>query len=193
MDRLLAKSPDDRYPTPAEAAAALEPFLGAGSPPAATALVPAFKAWLESESQLELPRGALPADPPPAKPAPPAAAVAAFPRPGPAPGPAALTSTPRPVGVTPRAVPAAPPRRAPRPPADEVDVELVPDPAADPFRLPAPVVVPLPPEDRPLTDLDRRDWIMLTAGAVGVLAAAGLGYVVARFARKKPEDPPPET
>ena len=73
----------------------------------------------------------------------------------------------------------------------EVDVELVPDPAA-PVYYPAPAAVPPPARERTLLELDRRDWIMLAAGAVGVLGAVGLGYGVARLARRKPEEPPPE-
>jgi hypothetical protein len=47
------------------------------------------------------------------------------------------------------------------------------------------VVVPL---ERPLSELDRRDWMMLAFGASGVLVAVGLGYGLARLIRKKPED-----
>jgi hypothetical protein len=54
------------------------------------------------------------------------------------------------------------------------------------FYAPAPVVV-VPPE-RPLSELDRRDWMMLAFGASGVLVAVGLGYGLARLIRKKPED-----
>jgi hypothetical protein len=43
-------------------------------------------------------------------------------------------------------------------------------------------------EERPLWEFDRRDWIMLAAGAAGVLGAVGLGYGLARLVRKKPEE-----
>ncbi len=51
--------------------------------------------------------------------------------------------------------------------------------------MPAPA--PAPPERR-LWPPDRRDWIMLAAGAVGVLSAVGLGFGLAQLLRrKKPE------
>ncbi|HEY1192419.1 MAG TPA: serine/threonine-protein kinase, partial [Gemmata sp.] len=52
LDRFLAKSPDARFQTPGEAADALKPFAAGGAAPAAPNLAPAFKDWLESESQL---------------------------------------------------------------------------------------------------------------------------------------------
>jgi hypothetical protein len=70
------------------------------------------------------------------------------------------------------------PRPPPLPAADEVDVELVPEP------LPGPD--PVPP-DRPLWQLDRRDWLMLAAGAAGVLSAVGLGYGLAKALKRKPD------
>jgi serine/threonine protein kinase len=178
MDRLLAKSPDDRYPTPAAAAAALAAFIGThGTAPAPALMVPEYKAWLESESQLGVPT------PPPAKPTP-APVPAPKPRTPPAiPAPPAAGRTDPvvvvPLGNGPPAGPKPAPGRpvlVPVPVPDEVDVELVAAPPA--------------PADRPLTDLDRRDWIMLAAGAAGVLAAVGLGYGLARVVRKKPEEVP---
>ncbi|MCS6866950.1 MAG: protein kinase [Gemmataceae bacterium] len=56
MDRFLAKRPEDRFPTPAEAAAALRGFVTGGSPALAAKMVPAYRDWLESESQLERPK-----------------------------------------------------------------------------------------------------------------------------------------
>lgn len=209
IDRMMAKSPDQRYPTPATAAAALKPFLGnRGAAPAGAALIPAFKQWLESESHLELPdlpppgpvqapakpraSGAIP--PPAARPAPPAVPVkpgATAPNPGTAPAPAlAPFPVPGPVKPVPpsRAVPVAParPPGVPQPSMqEEVDVELVPEPVP-------PVQVMREQGDRPLWEIDRRDWIMLAAGAAGVLMAVGVGYGLARLVRKKPpEEPPP--
>jgi serine/threonine protein kinase len=218
VDRLLAKSPDDRYQLPAEAAAALKPFLGTrGAAPSAAPLVPAFKEWLETESHLELPSPLPPAPPAPAKPVPPAK-----PGTGTAPAPALGSSpvkpgtgTARPVkpgtgtagsvkpGTAPaRPVPAGRPGPVARPaapvpqpaPVAEVDVELVTDPVVmpAPVALPAPVVVPTAQEDRSLWPPDRRDWIMLASGAAGVLAAVGLGYALARIVRKKPPEEPTE-
>jgi serine/threonine protein kinase len=218
MDRLLAKSPEDRYQTPAEAAAALKPFVGSGSAPAAAPMVPAYKAWLESESQFE-PSAKMPAAPKsgaakggtgalPSKPGGPGAIPSkpnsgavptASPRSGvglnkpgtgahPAP-PAAQVA--KPAGPRTGKIPkVAPP---PPPPPDEISVELVldqpmpmPGQEAEFYAPPAPVVV-VPPE-RPLSELDRRDWMMLAFGASGVLVAVGLGYGLARLIRKKPED-----
>ncbi|MBA4063215.1 MAG: hypothetical protein C0501_05780 [Isosphaera sp.] len=175
LDRMLAKSPDDRYPTPAAAADALAGFVGThGTAPAPALLVPEYKAWLETESQHGVPTPPppkptpLPPTPKPrAVPAPPAkpAPVAAVPLGnGPPPGPKSARMRPVPV---------------PLDATEEVDVELV--------TGAAPVTA------RPLTELDRRDWIMLAAGAAGVLAAVGLGYGLARLARKKPEEPPDES
>lgn len=57
LDTMLAKFPDDRYATPAAAAAALTPFMASsGTAPMAASLVPGYKEWLETESQLEIPK-----------------------------------------------------------------------------------------------------------------------------------------
>jgi serine/threonine protein kinase len=194
IDRMMAKSPDQRYQTPAQAAAALKPILGTGgATPSAAAVVPAFKQWLETESHLDLPE--LPPEPVHGSQKPRSAAVPVAPaKPGgPAPVPPLppLPAPPKPPVPGP-VKPAAPPRPIPvapaRPPMpEEVDVELVPEP------MPAP---PVPmvnvPGERPLWQPDRRDWIMLATGAAGVLFAVGVGYGLARLARKKPEEPPPE-
>jgi serine/threonine protein kinase len=208
VDRMLAKSPDDRYQLPADAADALKPFLGTrGTTPTAAPLVPAFKEWLETESQLELPNPLPPAPPVPAKPA--ASAKSGT---GTTPAPALGTSPVKPgtgmaspvkPGTAPaKAVPAARPAPVARPiapapqpvPVEEVDVELVTDPVVmpAPVALPAPVVVRKEQEDRSLWPPDRRDWIMLASGAAGVLVAVGLGYALARIARKKPPEDPVE-
>lgn len=219
LDKFLAKSPDSRYQTPGEAAAALKPFTGSGPAAAAPKLTPAFKDWLDSESPPEAPKpraqatgsGSAPAPALPTKPAAPGAAPkqaapkAPAPKPTAAPQPVAASkpaaapkagTAPKPAlapkpgtaptpalksGSAARAVPAAVPVPLPVPvpvrAAEEFDVELVADP--DTLTASAP--------DRPLWQPDRRDWIMLAAGAAGVLSSVGLGYGLARLLRRKPE------
>ncbi|MCS7271222.1 MAG: hypothetical protein NZ703_09060, partial [Gemmataceae bacterium] len=63
----------------------------------------------------------------------------------------------------------------------EVDVELV-DPAS--------LAPPTSGEDRPLTMMSRRDWIMLIAGAASVVASLTLGFSIARLVRPRPVPPP---
>jgi serine/threonine protein kinase len=180
MDRFLAKSPDDRYQTPAEAAKALAPFAPGGAPVAAANVVPAFKDWLETESKSEMTRPVLP--PPAAVPAKPAAKPAPALKSGPAPAPASRPAAPRPA-------PAPAPLPLPVPEEEEVDVELVAAPVPVPYQLPEPVPVPVPvaPAERPSWPPDRRDWIMLAVGATGVLSAVGVGYGLARLLKRKPE------
>ena len=54
LDRFLAKSPGDRFQTPAEASAALKPFATDGLPVAGLNVVPAYQNWLVHESQMEM-------------------------------------------------------------------------------------------------------------------------------------------
>jgi hypothetical protein len=84
--------------------------------------------------------------------------------------------------------------RASLPPAPvpEVEVELVVEPVYQPEPMYAEPPPPALPPERELTDLDRRDWLMLGGGAGGVLLAVGLGYGLARLLRKKSDDTPPE-
>ena len=56
FDRLTAKTPGDRYATPAEAEFALSPFLPSDGTDAPTSdMLPSYKAWLETETNVELP------------------------------------------------------------------------------------------------------------------------------------------
>jgi serine/threonine protein kinase len=204
LDVMLAKFPDERYATPAAAAAALKPFLGpGGTAPAAAAMVPAFKEWLKTESHLEMPKIV------PAAPAIPSKASGTIPittpvKPGTAQAPT-LTMTPAspkesasargPINKSATAVRPVPiaPARAPVPqrPAvmDEVDVELVTELVSSPPSVVVPQVQYVKvKDDRPLWEFDRRDWIMLATGAAGVLAAVGVGYGLAKLVRKKPEE-----
>ena len=171
LDRFLAKSPAERYQTPVEAADALKPFATGGATATASKLVPAFKDWLDSESQMELPKNLPPKTAP--KPALPAVSAkpSSPPKPGtkPAPavksGPVAPPPT-KPAAVAPRPVPQPVPVPVPMPVPvrEEVDVELITDMAG------AAVVAPV---ERPLWSPDRRDWLMLAAGATGVLTSLG--------------------
>jgi serine/threonine protein kinase len=233
IDRFLAKAITERFPTPAEAAAALKPFATGGSPVLGAKVVPAYQTWLASESQLEMakppqpgtavrPAAAATASAPPVKPG--TAASPALPggsakhpvKPGTATAPAIKSGTgqapalksgtvppvtkpaapaPRPAKSAPRPVPPARqtapapapvvvPLPLPAPPAEEsVDVELVTIP--EPEARPAIVPMPFTPAERPLLPLDRRDWLMLAGGAIGVLSAVGLGYGLARALRRK--------
>ncbi|MCI0702107.1 MAG: serine/threonine protein kinase, partial [Planctomycetia bacterium] len=61
LDRFLAKHPEERYQTPAEAAGALKPFVGSGgAAPTGAKMVQAYKDWLESESGMEIPKDLFP-------------------------------------------------------------------------------------------------------------------------------------
>ena len=179
LDRFLAKRPDDRYATPAEAAAALAPFATGGAAPAVAKLIPAYRDWLASESQMEVTKTV---------PQPPAAKPVAAPKPGTAavPGPQAGGSHAGPAG--PAGAPAA--RTSARSAAGpgrgrsrcrtgdgagrRVGVRRPPRPAAR--------------AERPLWQPDRRDWMMLAAGAFGVLSAVGLGYGLAKALERKDAD-----
>jgi eukaryotic-like serine/threonine-protein kinase len=198
LDRMLAKSPNDRFTTPAEAAEALTRFVSAsGSPSRPAVLVPGYKAWLETESQLEMPKNhafSQSRGPSAAKPGTqPASPI----KPGTNPSPTHSSKS----GTVPASVVGAPTiperslpsRSAVSNGADEINVELVQDEVV-PRSVFQPVTVtvqgPIPADERGLLEFDRRDWIMLAAGAVSVLFAVGIGYGLARLVRKKPEDLP---
>lgn len=205
LDTFLAKNPDHRYQTPAEAAAALAPFLapGAGAVPAGASLVPAYRQWLATESQTDLPKPAAPAPKPGTAPAAPLPASPARDgstkeyrkaepaRGGSAPVPALATVKPGGTATRPAVAaapkPAAPPRPAPLPLDNEVDVELVTIPAppavaAFPLPEPEPELVPVA-ESPGLLPRNRRDLVMLGAGGFGTLVAVVLGYLLAQAAR----------
>jgi eukaryotic-like serine/threonine-protein kinase len=192
VDRFLAKKPEERFQVPVEASEALKPFAVGGAPVSAPKLVPAYKDWLESESQLEMPKAVAATKP--------AASVPQPTKPAPVPAPTKTTRsapastvkssapTPRPVAppAVSRPVPVPVPLPEPELVEEEVDVELVTEPVVESF--PAPVPVRVAPPERPVWPPDRRDWIMLATGATGVLFAVGLGYGLARLLRRKPPE-----
>jgi hypothetical protein len=177
LDRMMAKSPDERFATPIEAADALARFVGIGGTAVKPAiLIPEFKAWLETESQLEMPN-TLPStqarvSSPNQREMGRALAQGASTKPI-----QGLSSQPKPT------------------PSDtgEINVELVSDSPRGSAALPSPKSprprVDTASDERGLLELDRRDWIMLAVGAASVLVAVGAGYGLARLVRKKPEDP----
>ncbi len=200
LEKLLEKKPEDRPMTPSDAAALLKPFLPSNATRAeSTAVVPAYRQWLESESAMELPselKSAL------LKPAAPPVARAL---PMPVPLPAALpedTAPLRPVAT--KAKPAADSKPVAKPAAPPPLAAKVtyPAPVAPPIPAPAPQfinveLVDLPrtnerddekdedeeeeEEDRPLYRLDRRDWLMLGLGGFAMLFAIVVGFGLTRL------------
>ena len=195
LDKMLAKRPEDRYQTPAEGSQALKRFQtpGAGTEAAKADMAPAYRQWLETESQMIAP-SSLPPEPaksqvPVLKPG--SSSMASY---QPPPKTTSSSSAHRPISasVPPptrpgKPTPSAPswqptPIPYPAPPSDdEVDVELV----TLPSSFPTPMVVPFdsepriaPESPRPLTDLNRRDLFYLAAGGLGVLFAVGGGYAI---------------
>jgi serine/threonine protein kinase len=172
---------------PVKPGTAIAPAIPPGSAtPAAkpgTAPAPALKSGTGPKPALKggtgpapaLKSGSVPPVTKPAAPAPRAAKAASGPRAVP------TTRQTAPVPVVPIPLP------LPEPPAEEsVDVELVTIPQPEPLPAMVPIpVAPVAPVERPLWQLDRRDWLMLAGGAFGVLSAVGLGYGLARLLRRK--------
>lgn len=170
--KMTTKKVENRYQTPAEAAAALAPYLPLSASEAMSSQVlPAYKQYLETESQMELQANLEALAAAAAKaPAPTAPTMPAMPMP--VAKPVAKTS-----GVKP--VPVKPP-----PSAEEIDVELVdlPSQSASSLTLPA--------HRTPLYPHTRRDFLMMGVGAGGVLLAIGIGFGLAQAMRKT--EPSPE-
>lgn len=166
FDKLTAKQPGDRYSNPAEAKEALKHFLPSdGTEAQESTILPAFKQWLDTESSMEMP---------------PELKAVVVPV-APAPKPKASGTTSMPAAAKPPS--ATTPKLAPVPMNDpEVNVELV---SWPPRQVPA-----VEPEARSLIDLDRRDFLMLAAGATGVLAAGFVGLGLSRLLRKVGEAEP---
>jgi serine/threonine protein kinase len=208
MDKLTAKKPEERYATPAEASEALNRFLapGAGKDPAKAEMNPAYRQWLETESQMipavNLSEPKSPPEPVKPKTAPstpiapqskpetgtaPVLQPRRTPVPAPQPYPAPPVGYPYPSSAAHGWQPAPIPYPAP-PASEEVDVELVtlptgPAPQPLPLDMPEPEIVRVSDDDRPLTDVSRRDVIFLGMGGFGVLAAVGFGYAMTRLLR----------
>jgi serine/threonine protein kinase len=176
LETMLAKDPAGRFQTPGEAADALAPFVPPDASGASkSSVLPAFEQWLAEESPeaaadpdepptMTLPGARLPA--PAAQDARRSAPIPVAKRSGPVPVPVPAAPPPEaaPSRTTGLATPVLPP---------EVGVELV--------SLPAPAAPPA----RPLYDLDRRDFIMLSAGAGGVITAILAGFLAARAVRTR--------
>lgn len=181
LDRMMAKDPADRYQTPFEAAEALQLFLPEHNvSPNASAVLPGFKRFLISESKA--PNENVITTPGPKR----AGDQASGTKPM-AKRPIQKVATPTAVTIN-----------------DDFNFEIPTTPTAAP--VPAPLVVPRPnptsampdstaetqnlPESRSPFALDRRDWIMLSAGFGLSFAAIGVGYGLSKLVGKPPESEP---
>jgi serine/threonine protein kinase len=182
---MMAKDPDQRYPTPARAAQALEVLLAAGSaPPAAPPDDPTLSTYLNWLHQHGNGASGLPGptEAVPIIPTPPGGVASALPAPPPgaemlpgetASGPRVRTrkrrhgatrETPRPRA---KAGPAGQGGLAADKPAEPCDVELV----------------ALPRPERVGFRLERRDFLMFALGAGSVIAAGLVGFIIQRVVR----------
>jgi serine/threonine protein kinase len=163
VDRMLQKDPADRYQTPGEAATALEPFLPADNAgPEDSQLLPAYKEWLETESEMEMPLEVK-----------------------------AILQKTAPKPSKPGTSPAVtlPPKKDKEKDSDdpEIDVELITLPPPVVVKDTEDANEPLSP--LPQT---RRDWMLFGAGCGVALLAVGLGFGLAQLAKKKPQPNPAE-
>lgn len=207
VETMMAKKPSDRYPTPDEAAAALARFLPEQLVrPTVSVVLPEYEQWLESEEHME-------ETPNPKKLPPPIPTTSSTSESGTTPSVGPRSNVARPSGVirttsgpptmkvkpgtdvkTPLATPTPQvPKSAPasatiaeeESDVMEVEVELISGPPAQPQ-----IRVVYSDDSRPLSDLSRRDFLMLGTGAGGVLVAIGLGYGLARLLRPNRRPPP---
>jgi len=163
LNFMMAKDASQRYPTPERAARALQLFLpieGLDIPNSEVAMAEK-KPNPKPPTGGEIPVGKLVGKT--EKPAPPAVKPKSKPT--------------EPVATVPVAV--APVAMA----VVEYDVELVAIPC------PPPVAPRKPREQRSLFDLDRRDFLMMSAGVGGTVAAVLFGLGVAKLLQRKPEEP----
>jgi serine/threonine protein kinase len=171
LNWMMAKDPNQRYPTPARAAQALQMFLpnpeGSASHRPVQAASPQMKAVppVPLPNMPEIPTGRLESGRREKSKDSRKTSPVAAPRPGaPVPGPVVENFG-----------------------DDEFDVELVavPPPAAAPM-MPSPMRGRPADEERSLTDLDRRDFIMAGAGGGVVLFAILAGYGLSRLLKSSP-------
>lgn len=210
LDKMTAKKVGERYGTPIEAAKALDQFMPNRAEDAKpTRLEPAFEEWLDSESgSMSLPDN-LPPLPPPMPSVSPAGKLAkgksgtginpVKPSVGAKPPPPRLPQGPPQLGgpqdAATRPAPIVPSASDDDDPSMEsINVELVdlpplPQTAPNPNDRQAPATVgpavTAQPDQRSLLDLDRRDFIMIAAGAFGVLVAILLGVGMATLFQPK--------
>jgi len=168
LDKLISKRVEDRIQTPSQGSEALKRFQtpGAGAEVAKAAMAPAYKQWLETESQM-----AAPQMPEPAKPK--TAPAPALPRP-------VAVAPPPPAQWQPQPIP------YPQTPSEvEVDVELVTLPAESTTPIFEPELSPrrMPERDRALMELNRRDLMLLAVGGGGIVGAMAVGFVLTRMLR----------
>lgn len=197
MNFMLAKDPNQRYSTPDKAAQALQ-LLIRNIPANAKAPMPLpeYLKWLQETGSVETKALSAPPIPVPAA-TPPVPTPELKPTAIPA-GIAVgkLEST----GKRAEAAKKQTPISAVKPEIDEYDVELIDVTPVGPGGVPVPVPVPVPQpkmkrdddEPRGLLELDRRDAIMLTAGASMVIFSIFGGYGISKALRRSPATPPPE-
>jgi serine/threonine protein kinase len=174
VSMMLAKDPNQRFPTPERAARALQAYVAAGGAPSRLSeegpQLKKYLTWLETAPQ---PRES--GDPPVAVPV--AEPLRARPvKPGRVTAPVATPVAPpaaSAVAVAPAPAAPAPPAPAPRPekPRSEFDVELL--------QVAAPAAVP----PRGLWPIANRDWFFLALGAGAVILAGTVGFALAWLLR----------
>lgn len=209
LNWMMAKDPNQRYPTPERAAQALQVFLAAGAEsvgrPEEAPQLHSYLTWLERDGGVPGDEGTAPVPSPEAKPAPAAAAVAAAAVPGervqrPTAGKSGVGLQKQPgapvkssehkhrsrrhrdrAHAAAAAGPAPPQARETSEPV-EFDVELVPIPATEKF-------LTLPYKD---INLSRRDVILLGIGAGVLLVVELLVLGLTSLFRRKKKEPVPE-
>ncbi len=193
VNRMLAKDPAQRYPSPGKAAKALKPFLAAGAdlpgPARPSPQMAAYLQWLESAARGPMPSTGAADSAPVAAGGPPAADRATG-RPPDATGLPAPPQRQRPAQAPPP-VAEAPPRELPGQRPVEVDVELLEPPPAAPVRAPAQVAFPIAAPVSVSADAEepepsRGRECLLIGLAVGlgfglVLCVAVIGFIVYRL------------